>query len=93
MENGGSTPLVSHPLDPVRRPEESTPPVCSKRETSANVSLRGTALDRALLLTSDGSSFLQVVGHVGDTLHKVAVITGVIGACRNQISDGAATGE
>jgi hypothetical protein len=46
-----------------------------------------------MLLTRDGSGFLQVVGHVGDTTHELAMISGVLGACRNEVRDCAAAGE
>ena len=61
--------------------------------TLGNISLCGTALDRTLLLTSNGAGLLQVIGHVGNTTHELAMIAGALGACRNQIRDGAAIGE
>ena len=54
-----------------------------------NVSLPGTALDRVLLLTRDGSGLLQVVGHVGDTTDVLAMVAGALCAVRNEVSDGA----
>ena len=94
-------PVTRHPQHRSRRaalplttPEQSTPTlVCSELETLGNVSLCGTALDRALLLTSDGAGFLQVIGHVGDTTHELAMVAGALGACRNEVRDRAATGE
>ena len=68
-------------------------PVCSQPETLWNVGLRRTALDRALLLTSDGPDFLQLIGQVGDTTHELAVIPGALGACHNQVRDRAPAGE
>ena len=62
----------------------------SELETLRNVSLRCTALDRALLLTSDGSGFLQVVGQVGDTTHELVMIAGSRGAFCNEVRDSAA---
>jgi len=58
-----------------------------------NVCPPGTALDRVLLLTRDGSGFLQVIGHVGHTTHELAMIAGTVGACRNEVRDRVATGE
>ena len=57
-----------------------------------NVSLCGTSLDRALLLTGNGAGFLQVIGHVGDTTHEVAM-AGTLGACHDKIRDSAAFGQ
>jgi hypothetical protein len=58
-----------------------------------NISLCGTALDRALLLTSNASGFLQVIGQVGDTTHELAMLASAFGACRNKISDRASARE
>jgi len=44
------------------------------------VRLRGAALDRALLLASDGPRFFQVIGQVGDTTHELAMVAGALGA-------------
>ena len=68
-------------------------PVCSELVRLGNVRLCGTALDRTFLLTSNGAGFLQVIGHVGDTTHELAMATGTLGACRNKIRNGAAAGE
>src|SRR5207249_1420861 len=65
----------------------------SELETLGNVSLRGTALDCTLLPGSDGSCFLQLIDHVGDTTHELAMIAGTLGACRNKVRDRAATWE
>jgi hypothetical protein len=65
----------------------------SELETLGNISLCDTALDRALLLTSDGSGLLQVISHAGDTTYELAMIAGAFGACRNEVRDCAATWE
>lgn len=66
-------------------------PIGSELETLGNVSLRGTALDRALPLASDGSGFLQVIGQVGDTTHELPMVASALGAFRNEVRDRAAT--
>lgn len=58
-----------------------------------NISLRCTPLDRALLLTSDDSGILQVIGHVRHTTHELAMIAGALSAFCNEVRDCTATRE
>jgi len=60
------------------RPE----PLARQLVMLGNVRLFSTALDRILLLTRDDTGFLQVIGHVGDTTHELAVVASALGACR-----------
>ena len=59
-------------------------------ETLREMRLRCTALDRALLLASDDSGFLQVIGQAGDTTHELTMVAGARGTFCNEVSDGAA---
>jgi len=50
-------------------------------------------LNSALLFTSDNSFTLQAIGQVGDTAHKLPVVSGALGAFRDPVGDGATTVE
>ena len=65
----------------------------SESETSGNIGLRGTGLDRTLLPTSDYFGFFQLIGQVGNTTHELTMITGTLGACRNEVRERTAAKE
>ena len=50
-------------------------------------------LDRALLLTSNGTALFEIVGLVGHATDKCAVIAGTLSTGRDEVSDRAATWE